>query len=86
MNEQEQLALSLEATCGPAALYSDHKPGETITYRVSRTETRSGIILFVAAPQQVMSQHVPLTYVVDSQHGFPDLVYQSDILEPPFCG
>lgn len=84
MNEQEQLAMSLEATCGPAARYSDHQVGETITYRVSPHEIRTGTILFVAAPQQVLSQHVPLTYVVDSDHGFPDLVYATDITEPLF--
>lgn len=85
MNEQDSLAASLEAVCGPAAAYSDYSIGTTITYRVSPHEIRTGIILFVAAPQQVLSQHVPLTYVTDSGHGFPDLVYATDILLEPLC-
>ncbi len=71
---------NLEAACGPAARHSDHKPGETISYRVG-SETRTGEILYVQAPAQVGSEHMPLTYVVDSGHGFPDMVWQTDVIE-----
>ncbi len=86
-NEREaiDLAANLASTCGPAALYSDHKPGETITYHVSPHETRSGIILHVAAPQQIVSTHIPLTYVVDAGLGFPDMVFATDVIEQPLA-
>ncbi len=77
-----EMAANLESTCGEPARYADHAVGEMITYKIGH-EVRTGIILFVAAPQQVMSQHIPLTYVTDSNHGFPDLIYATDIIESP---
>jgi hypothetical protein len=89
MHEQDieatDLAANLASTCGPAALFSDHKPGETITYHASSSETRSGVILYVAAPQQIVSTHLPLTYVVDAGMGFPDMVYATDVIESPLA-
>jgi hypothetical protein len=85
-NEQDihALAANLEVVAGAAARYSDHKPGETITYHIG-SETRRGVILHVTPPQQVLSQHIPLTFLCDSGHGWPDYVYQSDIIEESLC-
>jgi hypothetical protein len=71
---------NLEATCGPAARFSDHKAGETITYHCGN-EIRTGEIIYVTAPHEVASMHMPLTYVVDSGRGFPDMVWAPDITE-----
>jgi hypothetical protein len=84
-HKQDIIAMqaNLEVVAGPAAAFSDHKAGETITYHASSSEVRTGIILYVSAPQQIISQHVPLSYLVDCGIGFPDVIYQSDIIEPP---
>jgi len=79
-----EMAANLEATCGPAARYADHQVGEQITYRVGEV-IRSGQIVFVQAAAQVGSGHTPLTYVTDANMGFPDLVWQSDIIESPLA-
>lgn len=71
---------NLEATLGPKASHTDHKPGETIRYHCGN-EVRTGEIIYVQAPAQVGSEHMPLTYVVDSGHGFPDMVWQTDVIE-----
>jgi hypothetical protein len=71
---------NLEATLGPKASHTDHKPGETIRYYCGG-EVRTGEIIYVQAPDQVGSEHMPLTYVVDSGHGFPDFVLQTDVRE-----
>lgn len=65
---------------GPEASYADHQEGEYITYHLG-TEVRTGEIVYVLAPRQVGSQHLPLTYVVDSGYGFPDLIWQTDVIE-----
>lgn len=65
---------------GPAARFSEHKSGEIITYRVG-SEVRVGEIIYVLAATQEGSVHHPLTYAVDSGNGFPDVVWQTDILE-----
>jgi hypothetical protein len=87
MHEQDvqstDLAANLASVCGEPARYADHAVGDLLTYHVSSSETRTGAILFVAAPQQIVSSHIPLTYLCDSGNGFPDVVYQSDVIEQP---
>jgi hypothetical protein len=79
MTDNEYQA-NLEAALGPEASFTDHKPGETIRYHCGE-EIRTGEIIYVQAPHEVVSEHMPLTYVVDSGHGFPDFVYQTDVIE-----
>src|ERR1700726_1027577 len=69
-----------EEQFGQAARYSEHKAGETITFRMG-SEVRSGEIIYVMEPTQEGSTHHPLTYAVDSGHGFPDMGWQTDVLE-----
>ncbi len=73
---------NLEATLGPKTSHADadHKAGETIRYHCGG-EVRTGEIIYVQAPEQVGSEHMPLTYVVDSGHGFPDMVWQTDVIK-----
>ncbi len=71
-----------EALYGPAAPFSDHHIGERVRYRVGLDgDLREGDVLYVIAPHEVDGQHLPLTYVVDSGHGFPDMVWQPDIIQ-----
>ena len=80
MTDGEEYQQNLESAFGPAARYSEHKPGDIIIYRVG-SEVRAGEIIYVMQPVQEGSVHHPLTYVVDSGNGFPDMVWQTDILE-----
>jgi hypothetical protein len=76
-NHEEMTALF-----GPLAKYSDHKPGETIRFRLRGQEV-VGEILWVTGPgETVQSRHTPITYVCGVEGEFiPALVYQSEVLE-----
>ena len=65
---------------GPAAKFSEHKAGETITFR-DVDEVKTGTIIFVQGPQQIGSIHHVLTYLVDAGDGWPTFVYQTDVIE-----
>lgn len=75
----------MSESIGPHASYADHQAGEYITYHAG-AEIRTGEIVYILAPRQVGSQHLPLTYVVDSGQGFPDLVWQTDVIETDLDG
>lgn len=91
-HQQEDLHAVNEHTFGPAARYSEYLVGSLISYRVpepSGATIREGIILFVIAPTDLpgpkgKTLHAPASYVIE-QDGFPDVIYQSDIigLVPP---
>jgi hypothetical protein len=72
----------LESLAGPLSRFSEHKRGEAITYRMG-TKIRTGVILWIAAPHHEGSTHIPLTYLVESGQGWPDLVWQTDLVEEP---
>ena len=70
-----------EALFGPAAKFSDHKPGETIRFMYADRPV-TGLITWVAAPGQTASgKHTPLTYFcsVAGEH-IPIQVYETEIL------
>jgi hypothetical protein len=78
MNDQE-----LERRYGPAASYSDYRRGERIVFREAG-QIYSGIIIWVCAPQQCFSGHIPISYVVetDQQDALFLLVWPGDIIQP----
>jgi len=71
----------LEATYGPAAPYSEHKPGETIIYRIDGFTYR-GEILWVCAACLVGEKKLPLRYVVAPalDTGFVEIVFPADVI------
>lgn len=71
-----------EELYGPAARYSDHKQGDTITYRNEQGEQHTGEILYVCAPGVVVQGRapLPLRYVVAaSDDSWPEIVYPNQI-------
>jgi hypothetical protein len=76
VNEMEELH-------GELFDFSDHKVGQRICYRLGEN-TYSGEILWVAAPGDLLDQHVPMSYIVlrdmpDNIVSFPDVVYRTDV-------
>ncbi len=73
----------LEDLYGPAAKFSDHQVGQTISF----TDLESGLILtgciiWVCAPgQTVNGQHLPTHYFVDANRGFPRVVFPGEVIE-----
>src|SRR6266705_3516499 len=69
---------------GPLAPFSDFKKGEHITYR-SEGQTRTGTIVWVATATRIAGRDIPVQYIVecDQHSGFPDNVWQSDIVMDP---
>ena len=69
---------------GPLAPFSDFKKGERITYRASG-QARTGTIVWVATATRIAGRDIPVQYIVEcDQHGgFPDSVWQSDIVMDP---
>ena len=69
---------------GPLAPFSDFKKGEHITYRAGG-QTRTGTIVWVATATRVAGRDIPVQYIVecDQHSGFPDTVWQSDIVMDP---
>lgn len=76
-NHEEMTALF-----GPLAKFSDHKPGETIRFRL-RSEVVEGEIIWITGPGETVSgKHTPVTYVCGVEGEFtPALVYQGEVLE-----
>ncbi len=81
MNSRDEDARRNEALFGPAAKFSDHKPGETIRFMHAGQEV-AGLITWVAAPGQTASgKHTPLTYICSVEGELmPIHVYETDIL------
>ncbi len=77
------LSEQFEALYGTLATYSEYQIGERIRYRFRGETVRSGTIMWVLAPDRLADQHLPTRYVVksNSHSGFPDTVWQRDILE-----
>jgi hypothetical protein len=69
-----------EQDFGPAAKYSEHARGETITYHMGG-EIYTGEIVYILAPQEILGTHYPLTYLVDAGHEFLDFVFQTNVIE-----
>ena len=69
---------------GPLAPFSDFKKGDHITYR-SEGQTCTGTILWVATATRIGGRDIPVQYIVEcDQHcGFPDNIWQSDIVMDP---
>lgn len=70
------------ATFGPLYRFSDHKPGETIRFRL-RGQPISGEIIWVTGPGDLPAsgRHAPVTYVcgVEGELSFA-LVYPGEVL------
>jgi len=77
------LSEQFEALYGVLATYSEYQVGERICYRCGGEAIRTGTIVWIMAPDRVADQHLPTRYVVtsDSHSGFPDTVWERDILE-----
>lgn len=77
------LSEQFEALYGVLAIYSEYQVGERICYRFGDEAIRTGTIVWIMAPDHVANQHLPTRYVVksDSHTGFPDTVWQRDIVE-----
>src|SRR5438270_4833 len=69
---------------GPLAPFSDFKKGDHITYR-AEGQTCTGTILWVATATSIAGRDIPVQCIVEcNQHrGFPDNVWQSDIVMDP---
>lgn len=75
-----------EALYGPSASYSDHKAGDSITFRCYGNEIKAGTILYVRAPgptHEGGKEH-SLLYMVDCNEGFPVAVFPSQIIHGSF--
>jgi hypothetical protein len=69
----------LEALYGKPALYSDHKPGETITwFDLEIQQQRTAKILYVCAADPVKKR--PVRYIMETP-GFPAIVYTGEVIE-----
>jgi hypothetical protein len=80
--EQER---QLEALFGPAARYSEHQRGETITFASRDTggQPLSGKILYVRAPAPAIrdGKTHPVVYITFVKgEAFPRMVYPGDVL------
>ena len=72
-----------EELYGPAAKHSEHKQGDTITYRNEQGELHTGEILYVCAPGSVVEGRasLPLRYIVAaSDESWPDVVYPQQVI------
>jgi hypothetical protein len=75
MSEREDLS----ALYGPAAPYSDHKIGETITwFDLEMQKKMSATILYVCAADPVKKR--PVRYIMNTE-GFPAIVYSGEVIE-----
>jgi len=66
---------------GPGYAFSDHKRGDTISYRIEG-RTEAGEIVWVAAGGKLPSgKDMPPHYVVAPERGgFPDMVLLGDVV------
>lgn len=70
----------LEEIYGPAAAFSEHKRGDTITYLEDGIE-HTGEILWVCAPGNIAGTDLPTRYIVERENGsFPAIVWPGDVL------
>ena len=69
---------------GPLAPFSDFKRNDRIIYRCEGV-TCTGTILWVATATHIAGRDIPVQYIVecDQHSGFPDSVWQSDIVMDP---
>jgi len=76
MNQEQR-----DSLFGKEPQFSEHKSGETIRFK-DGSEEKTGRILHVIPPGQAVvgGEMHPMTYVVDTGHGFPSMVYVSDVL------
>jgi len=70
----------LEDVYGPAAPFSEHRPGETLKYRLpGEAGDYSGVILWCVEA----SEQVGLHYIVEragAGDSFPDIVFPANII------
>ena len=67
-----------EHLAGPKG-HGEYQPGDFITFD-EQGRTLTGEVLWVAAPHNTVSgAHVPTSYHVDCDDGWPHIVYQSQI-------
>ena len=83
---EEEIRRNLENDWGPAAPFSDYKPGDTLRYRADGS-TWSGVVVWVAAPRESAivgrDNILPLRYIVERtgwEDSIPDVVYSGDII------
>lgn len=76
------MAQNNEHIVGPSAKFSEHKVGDEIRYKQGNLE-KSGTIMHVRAPGAVYvgGPSYPIIYMVDSDDGFPDMVYPGEVIE-----
>jgi hypothetical protein len=75
MSEHE----NLEALYGPAAPFSDHKPGEFIKwFDLEIQQERRAKILYVCAADP--ARELPVRYIMQTE-GFPAIVYTGEVIE-----
>ena len=70
----------LRSVYGPAAAFSEHQPGDVISY-LDQGREKSGMILWVCAPSTLGDRYIGMTYVVQPKsNGGPDLVSPGNVL------
>src|SRR5439155_10305903 len=70
----------LRSVYGPAAAFSEHQPGDVISY-LEQGREKSGMILWVCAPSTLGDRYIGMTYVVQSRgSGRPELVSPANVL------
>src|SRR5438045_7653991 len=76
----------LIATYGPAAAFSEHKRGESITYRTANGQgITSGTIIWVCAAGMVGDRHMGHFVVApDEPTGFIDVAFPDDVIVTGF--
>ena len=72
----------LEELYGPAAVYSEHRKGERISF-MEEGKTYTGTIIWVCAPGMVGGKKMGIRYIVESDQrtGFPAVVIPGEIIE-----
>jgi hypothetical protein len=75
MSDLEQLA----AVYGPAADYSEHSIGETVTFLEGGSE-QTGEIVYCCAAGEVAGKYLAMHYMVDAGN-WPTMVMPREIIE-----
>ena len=72
----------LRSVYGPAAAFSEHQPGDVISY-LDQGREKSGMILWVCAPSAMGNRYIGMIYVVQPKsNAGPDLVSPGNVLTP----
>lgn len=71
----------LEEMYGPQASHSEHRVGDTISFREDGI-TKTGCILSINAPGTIRGKPYPMSYFVDAGGSFPSVVYPSEVITP----